>query len=440
LSEDRPTGRRRASEETRDPQRQKTGVNPPVPPDAPEQSSHNTSGTEKAFAAQRAIGSFLRSTRTAQKLTQEQVAALTKDSPWQLSRAAISAIERGQNFPGLEAMLALSNVLFVDPQELIERARLATTVPVDVTGLDYEELKDRAKRHFWNGEFREALALYDAMIEMMVLEENPTEQTRERAARIEVSRASALRRTGALSAAVQSAERAIGMAAGHASIQAEGYVVLAGLQCDRGHLPLAGDAAQRAVELSADGDLRTQGWAWVVKASTLYMSGNYDGARQAYLEARSRAVEAKDTQHQTHIEGNIGMCWQALGQLAEARTWVRRAVELARQQGQPTLEASWLVELGKISAQDRRDDEADGHAQAALRIAKPIEHQITVFRAEWLRHRIAKQKDPDQTDRHRLAYLRKLFLGLDQYQGVEEVREFRSQVILAVESKDRKKP
>jgi len=119
---------------------------------------------------------------------------------------------------------------------------------------------------------------------------------------------------------------------------------------------------------------------------------------------------------------------------------VRRAVELARQRAQPTLEASWLVELGKISVQDRRYDEADGFAQAALRLAKPVEHHITVFRAEWLRHRIVKQKDPEQNDRHRLAYLRKLFLMLDQYEGIEEVQQFRKQVILAAERKDRKKP
>jgi len=71
-------------------------VNPSVPAGESGEPPHNTSGTETAFVAQQAIGSFLRATRTAQKLTQEQVAAMTKESPWQLSRAAISAIERGQ--------------------------------------------------------------------------------------------------------------------------------------------------------------------------------------------------------------------------------------------------------------------------------------------------------------------------------------------------------
>ena len=87
-----------------DTRRQKTGVNPPRRTAKLSKTPNNKGGVERVFAAQTAIGNFLRATRTAQKLTQEQVAAMTKESPWQLSRAAISAIERGQNFPGMEAM------------------------------------------------------------------------------------------------------------------------------------------------------------------------------------------------------------------------------------------------------------------------------------------------------------------------------------------------
>lgn len=439
LSQDRPTDRKGVSARDRESHRQKTGINPSIPAGKSGIPSHNTGETKPAFAAQQAIGSFLRATRTAQRLTQEQVAAMTKDSPWQLSRAAISAIERGQNFPGMEAMLALSNVLYVDPRELIERVRLATTVPVDVTGLSYEELEKKAAGHFWSGEFRKALSVYDALVEMIALEEKQDSGTRAHLARLEVQRSAALRRTGALSAATATAERAIALAVDEPSIQAEGYVVLAGLQCDRGLLPLATHAAQRAIELASEADLKTQGWAWTVKASSLYLSGKYDQARRDYLEARKCAVESNDRKHQTHLEGNIGMCWLGLGQVAEARTWVRRAIELARREAQPVLEASWLVELGKIATQEKRYDEADGYAQAALRLAKPLEHQMTVFRAEWLRHRLVKLRNPERNDRHRLAYVRKLFQLLDRHEGVEEVLEFKQMVMLATESQDRKK-
>jgi tetratricopeptide (TPR) repeat protein len=365
---------------------------------------------------------------------------MTQDSPWQLSRAAISAIERGQNFPGMEAMLALSNVLFVDPKELIERARLSTTVPVDVTGLSWDELDRKAAGHFWAGEYRTALSIYDAMLEMIALAEERDEQAGRRLARLEVRRATTLKRAGALLSAVATAERAVSLSVDDPQIQAEAYVVLAGLQCDRGHLPLASDAAQRAVELSGEADPRTRGWAWVVQASALFLAKRYDEARQAYLEARKLAVEAGDRKHQTHIEGNIGMCWLALGQTAEARTWVGRAIDLARQESQPVLEASWLIEMGKIALAADRVDEADSCSQAALRIGKPLDHHVTVFRAEWLCHRIARHRDPEAPDRHRLAFLRKLFLHLDQHEGIQEVQEFRETAMRTLGLESGKQP
>lgn len=222
--------------------------------------------------------------------------------------------------------------------------------------------------------------------------------------------------------------------------QAEAYIVLADLQSLRGHLPLAGDAAQRAIALSAEASPKTQGWAWMVHARVHFLSRRYEEARLAFLEARKYARESDDVQHLTHIEGDVGMCWMEMGRFGEARKWVTRAVDLARQQSQPALEASWLVELGKIALREDSPDEADTYAQAALRIAKPREHHLTVFRAEWLRHRIQRRTRPSHADRHRLAFLRKLFLHLDQHEGIEEIRAFKDGILRAAESENRKKP
>ena len=89
---------------------------------------------------------------------------------------------------------------------------------------------------------------------------------------------------------------------------------------------------------------------------------------------------------------------------------------------------------------EKRFDEADGHAKAALRLAKPLEHRMTVFRAEWLRHRLVKLRNPEESDRHRMAYVRKLFMLLDRHEGIEEVLEFKQTVMRATEVQDRKKP
>jgi len=403
--------------------------------------STKRSDTPRIEAAQQAIGLFLRSTREAQKLTQEQVSKMTRNSPWQLSRAAISAIERGQNFPGMEAMLALSSVLYVDPKEIVERARLSTVVPLDVTGLSYDELERRAKQFFWAGDFRKALAVYDAQLEKLILEAHgDATESAARVAMLEVRRATALKRLGAMMAAIATAERGVALSGNFPEIQARGYVVLASMQAQRGNLPLARDAAERAIELAQKaGDARTQGWAWNVRAKVHFMARAFEDAKQAYLEARQLAQTSGDLMHLTHNEGNIGICWLEQGHVEEAREWLIRAVEQSRRQHQPALEASWLVELGRMAFRRTDLDEADRCAKVALRIAKPREHYLTIFRAEWLRHLVSRQRRPQDSDRHRLHYLRQLFVHLDQYEGIDEVQEFKTTALRKLAAEERKK-
>jgi tetratricopeptide (TPR) repeat protein len=382
-------------------------------------------------SAQITVGNFLRATRERLKLTQAQVAERTLRSPWQLSRAAVSAIERGQNFPGLEAMLALSNVLHIDPKELIERARLTAVVPADVTGLSDDELEDRASQYFWAGDYKHALSVYDAMVQKLARSETSrSDAPAERLAMLEIRRATTLKRAGALISAIASTERAIVLATELPAIQAEAYVVLADLHCQRGHLPLASDAAERAIQLARDSDdPKTLAWAWLVKGRVLYLGTKFEEARQAFLEAREQATSNDDRQHLTHIEGNIGMCWLAQGKVKEAQKWIERAVERAVERVQPALEASWLVELGKIALQQDRADDADALVRRALRVAKPRGLTLTMFRAEWLRHRVAKRSKPGTADRQRLALLRELFTELDQHEGIEEINDFKRTIL-----------
>jgi tetratricopeptide (TPR) repeat protein len=387
----------------------------------------NSDAVATLTAAQVTVGNFLRATRERLRLTQAEVAARSRGSQWQLSRAAVSAIERGQNFPGLEAMLALSNVLQIDPKELIERARLTAVVPVDLTGLEDRQLEDRAGQYFWAGDYKSALSVYDSMAQKLALEEHDDpESLAARTATLEVRRATTLKRAGALISAIASAERAIVLTTRLPAIQAEAYVVLADLQVQRGHLPLARDAAERAIALAADvGNAKTLTLGWLVHGRVLYLAGSYEEARNAFLQAQQQIASTDDTRHLTHIDGNIGMCCLELGEIRKAEEWIGRAVEFAREQGQPALEASWLVELGKITLASDRLEEAERLARAALQVARPLELGLTVFRAEWLCHKIAARTTPEVADAKRLEVLRRLFLQLDEHEGIDEINEFR---------------
>jgi len=395
-------------------------------------SSRKPEGTTEVLeTAQVSVGRFLRSTRQALHLTQAQVADKTRDSPWQLSRAAVSAIERGQNFPGLEAMLALSNVLHIDPKELIERARLTAVVPVDVSGLSEEELEQRASQFFWAGDFSKALSVYDAMVHKLALEGPRQAEAPEapealaRLATLEVRRATTLKRIGALISAIASTERAISLSTGIPTIQAEAYIVLADLQAQRGHLPLAKDAAERAIELAAQFNPERLSWAYMVQGKVQYLSGEFGAAKQSFLDARSQAEAHADPRHLSHIAGDIGNCCMALGDREAAQGWLERAVAHAREHKQPALEASWLVELGKIAMVRGAAEDADRLAQQALKLARPRDHQLTVFRAEWLRHRVTVQTRPGEPDRERAVLLEELSRQLDEHEGIDEIIEYR---------------
>src|SRR5881296_1940134 len=61
--------------------------------------------------APRAVGSLFRTARESMRLTQEQLAALVSERPWQVSRAEIGAIERGRHLPGLVTLIGLSQAL-----------------------------------------------------------------------------------------------------------------------------------------------------------------------------------------------------------------------------------------------------------------------------------------------------------------------------------------
>lgn len=337
----------------------------------------------------------------------------------------ISAIERGVHLPGLEVLLTLSQALHIAPNEVLERLELGRGEFVDSAGLSYEEADRRAGECFWAGEHHRAVAYYDAILRHLVENGLPDPaELRRRTATTEIRRAAALRRCGASTAARAGVERAISITDDLPELQSQAYVVLVALLVQLGCLPLARDAAERAVELSRGCPPSVQGWAWVEKGEVLSASGRYAEARAAFLEARRHVRESGNRKHQISVEGNIGICLRGLERPQQARSRYLRAVKLARRFEIPAAEAFWLVELGRLAFDEGRLEQADAYAQAALSTAGADQQRLTRFRAEWLRHQVQRSRDPSDTDRHRVAYLRRLYTRLDQHRGVPEIQEF----------------
>ena len=379
------------------------------------------------------VGRFLRRAREAQRLTQNAVSEMTRSGPWPISRAGISAIERGENFPGLGAMLALQRVLRVDLDALIDRARISTSgesPPNAQTELTDAALEKRASNLFWDGHYRAALAIYDQLIgRLNDRDDASSARCAKRRAALEIRRATCLKRMGATGAAIAATERAISNAPDDSVVQAEGYVLLATLRIDRGHLPLARDAVRRAIQLGEQAGPKFAGWARIVAGRVEFACGRYDEARRMFLRAAELAEAASDVAHQTHIEGNIGSCYRAEARHDDAAHWFTKAIRLATEQRQPILEAGWRIEFGGLELDRGRTGEASEQARAAMRIARARKHVGLTFRADWLQHRIARQIDPEDGDVTRLERLRKLYGRLDAETAMSDAAEFRRDVL-----------
>lgn len=406
--------------------------------DDPAVGSRNLSGDAcsgaPATAPAASLAALFRSAREAQKLSQQQVSAMTGGK---VSRTTISDVERGQSLPSLDVFVSLARVLHVDPVEALERLDLDAGVPVDVTGRSLADLERRAGEHFWATNYRSALAFYDAMLDRLLLDPPDDEQEHRRVhARIEVSRAVTLRQCSALRAAEAAIKRAAQLSDGLPEIQAETYMVLASLHSHEGIFVLARLEVEKAVELSAAGPPKLQGQTWSQKGNVLFRMGDHEGARQAFLQARKYSLEAEDHHNVTSVEANLGACLLKLGSPEQARTRFMTAVELARKHGDPLIEASSLIDLGHIALETGKLDDAERFASAGLRLAQSADRVLAVFRAEWLRHLIVRQRTPNEPDTRRLERLRRLYGKVKDHASLEPIQAFRKLVLDAERGED----
>ena len=119
----------------------------------------------------RAVGEFIRSVRVAQNLSQQEASAATQGHPWKLSRSAISSIERGRGLPSLEAVIALSRTLHIDPLEILDRAERSLISTNDLEGAPHEELLAKADELFWSGDHRKAAAAYELLLSRLPVDD-----------------------------------------------------------------------------------------------------------------------------------------------------------------------------------------------------------------------------------------------------------------------------
>lgn len=292
--------------------------------------------------------------------------------------------------------------------------------------LSIEELDRRGNTRFWQGDFAGAEQAYAALLARLEHAGRPDDAGDERLqAEMEIRRATALRRAGALKEARAAAEHALAVAPGSRVVHAAGHALLGELHLLLGNRPLASIAADKAVELCDGLEERVRAWALCARGRNLWAAKSFDEARQAFALAGEYAVRGGDEPNAVQIAGNEGMCLLELGLLPQARAAVHAAAERAARLGHPSTEATWIVGLARIALAEGETEEAARLAERALEIARPLGLELTVFRAQWLLQYLFTLAHPGETDRVRLAALRRMRPALADYDGDREVLDLR---------------
>ena len=161
---------------------------------------------------------------------------------------------------------------------------------------------------------------------------------------------------------------AISLAKELPEVLAQAYTMLSTLYAQMDHVSLAEDTSARAVVLAAACGHRIRGRALINRGLVLIQAERFEEARQELVRAREFVVQAEDERHMPHVEGHLGICWLKLGKPRQASEHIARAVKIAHRSRLPALEATWLVELGRIALAEADYDNAERYATRALRV------------------------------------------------------------------------
>ena len=391
----------------------------------------SSSETAQAITeCKRAVGSYLKEMREAAHLTQQRLAELCEGDLAGLSRQAIGAIERGEQLPGVGALVVLSRVLRFDPREVLavverhEAGRRAALHRFGARG--HVELREMADRLAADGHAALAAEVYDDAVAALSEDASVPCGTREiMGAELRIRQAESLRRARTLLPAAQAARDAICRATTRPEIQARAYCALSRIERERGYGQIAEDAADRAVALS-------QSIGPDVTVAALMEKGLAQKARDRHAEAwgafaasRKIARTGGELGAASLAEGQLALCAAVLHRHGAARSWLRRAISSAQRANQPGLEARWIVELARVELDAGRPAEAEQLAFASLGISRPWNQWTSAFRAEWLLYRLGAAAHSRPRRRQRPLQLRRLHMRVSEPEEAQvEMAEF----------------
>ena len=118
-----------------------------------------------------------------------------------------------------------------------------------------------------------------------------------------------------------------------------------------------------------------------IRCGVYLLLGPYQEALDHYQQALAISQQLDSTISMSQDHGNIGLCYQGLGQVDTALEHLDQAIELAVKAGMQQDEAYWLLRKGNVLIQRGRYDQGLENHRAALAIYKQLESKTELIEA-----------------------------------------------------------
>ncbi|ANM31684.1 hypothetical protein ABI59_22190 [Acidobacteria bacterium Mor1] len=338
-------------------------------------------GVQKAFSIEnRRFGRYLRSVRESRRLSLDAVEEMSTGYPERITKSHLSRIENGQAVPTFPRMFALSEIYGVPVSSMAERFEIDLKhgmLSATIQGKSREEAEEEARKARRAGHYREAVGLYEYLMDRCA-----EQATLETLLGWRLRRAYCLLGLERYSAAKEEFEYLLNNKELSQIQRVQALECLARCCRRTGRFTIALMAIEQARKESRELDDLPSGTAitlFSVHGEVLSALGRADEACSVFDEAFTALEGASESFNLAHLRISHSSALIQADRLDEAKRALERVLSANKDRGFDRLDAIALANLGLISFKQNQLENTEAYCIRSNQIARPHEYISVVF-------------------------------------------------------------
>jgi tetratricopeptide (TPR) repeat protein len=356
---------------------------------------------EQHGVEQQRFGRYLRSIREQRKLSLDAVEEMSAGYPERITKSHLSRIENGQAIPTFPRMFALSQIYGVPVASLAEHFEVTLMQEMQPEGLREGEvaaLREEALRLRRSGRYKEALQVYDALLQRG---DGGQEISATEWVELALNRINCLSKLSRHLAAKEECEMLLGrrdLSPEHREHALQLFIIA----CYRlGRLTVARMAMQLSHEERAalDPEHELHASAASLEGNLMFSLSKFQEAFESFADSLERYERLGRPFEACRQRLNLGAVLIKLGRPTEAKERLTEAQEAAREGGYERLQAIAISNLGLLSFEGGDLAAAEARFIQSNGIARPREYYGLVFQNCFYLWKIAAARGDDASRR-----------------------------------------